>query len=67
MQNILSVLCQHDPFQQAARTQPVAAGEVWLVGAGPGDVELLTIKALRAILSADVVCLTAWCHQPSWP
>jgi len=55
MKNILSVLCQHDSFEQAARTQPVAAGEVWLVGAGPGDVELLTIKALRAILSADVV------------
>src|SRR5688572_17761114 len=30
-------------------------GKVWLVGAGPGDAGLLTVKGLRALEAADVI------------
>ena len=39
----------------AGRSRRRPAGSVWLVGAGPGDPDLLTIKALKVLQAADVV------------
>lgn len=36
-----------------------ATGKVYLIGAGPGDIELLTLKAVRCLRLADVILLDA--------
>lgn len=48
-----------DTIARGAQFPDFEAGTVWLVGAGPGDPGLLTLHALHALKSADVVVYDA--------
>ena len=50
-----AVSARLDSLLGEAQTQPEPRGHVALVGAGPGDPELLTLKARRLLDEADVV------------